>query len=268
MQNPNFSNRAKLNNQGAQQQTNQTSNAADEKPFIEILEYSKFPSSCDCGIITTQDIAEKISEIMSAAYKDFAGCIVTPAIQNQGIVITFYFMPREAQTGKARAFTVEGSGEIQPKSSILANLQATEARMRSNVFKPTQEGSRGLARYMYNDYTCNNGKDVNWNMLANVGALGEKADAEFGVLQVVTGVFDITKFLKDIYGTKGEGGDVYQYGITPIRPQSQTTTMSATCVDWLIMLTRFEMKQLTRAGQKCGIVGLGTGTTQMVGRSI
>lgn len=268
MQNPNLTGRTKFNNQGQQQTNQQGAQQVDEKPFIEIEEYSKFPSSCDCGILTTHEIAEKISDIMSYAYKDFAGCVITPSMQNQGFAITMYFMPNESNTGKARAFDIEGrNSEVAPKSDILANLQATEIRMRSNMFKPTVNGSKGLARYMYDCFTCNNGKDVNWGALANMGALGEKQDSEYGVLQVVTGCFDIIKFLKDIYGTK-VNGDVYQYGIIPVRPQSQTTTMSSVCVDWLVMITRYEMKQLQRTGQKCGVIGMGTGTTQMIGRTI
>lgn len=271
MQNPNLGQNKFNKGVNTKAEGTNTQTAADDKPFIEITEHSKFPSTVDCTIMSTKDLSLKFSEILSAAYSDFAGCIMTPTATQAGtgMIITCYFMPKEAPNGgKKRAFTVnDNSGEVQMKSSILQNLVAAESRMKATtVFKPTAAGSRGLSRYMFDAYTTNNGKDVNWGMLASQGAMGEKADAEFGVLQVVTGVFDINKILHDIYGTRSNNGDVYQYSLTPIRPQSSVGTISNATTDWLLMLTRFEMKQMSRVAQQCGIVGTGTSTTQMIGR--
>ena len=269
MQNPNLGQNKFNKGANTKAEGNKNNQVDDGKPFIEITEHSKFPSTVDCTMLTTKDLALKFSEILSVAYSDFAGCIITPTMQpNGGMIVTTYFMPKEAMNGgKKRAFTVNNAGdEIKMQSNILKNLVAAESRMKtSTIFKPTAAGSRGLSRYMFDAYTTNNGKDVNWGMLSSQGAMGEKADTEYGVLQVVTGVFDINKILHDIYGTKSDNGDVYQYSIMPIRPQSSVGTMTNATTDWLLMLTRFEMKQLNRIAQQCGIIGMGTGT-QMIGR--
>jgi hypothetical protein len=123
-----------------------------EKFTITVPEASALPNLIEVGLITTYELADKVSEILSVAYKDFAGCFITPRLNGAGFDVKLYFcaLPTGATNkGLSYAFETVGSNQNQQqKAGLISNLISLERRSSQRIYSLTQHGREGLADFL------------------------------------------------------------------------------------------------------------------------
>jgi len=229
-----------------------------EKFTIEVTDHAPFPNLLRGGLITSTELMEKISELFSAAYKDFAGCYVAPRIGNGfvGFDVKLYFCkPAIDNNGATYAFELI-SDVKKPSNSLFANLVSIEKRTSQRLYQITPHGREGLVDFL----NVPNGKEPDWSK--HLFEEMQNSNINSGVYAVVTNL-DINKILSTIYG-KEENGEYLQYLLTPVRPLGQNNMQATASTDWLLQLQRIALKELERVSRKVGIIQ--NGGIPMIGR--
>lgn len=214
---------------------------------IKVTDPEKFPNLLEGSILSLTDIMEKVSELFSSVYRDFAGCFITPLPNGAGFDTKLYFKETSPATDKdVYAFAKKdynASGmSVQQAYSVLAS------RAKQKVYEVTQDGKDGLAKFISNQFKDGKG-DVKWKSIINEETQNGVNSTTFAV---VTGI-DIYRVLSEIYGNKSPEGAYYQYMLNITRPISQTPGIVGS-VNWLVSLQRIETSKLEELCRKVGMI--------------
>ena len=211
--------------------------------------------------MSLNDLSIKVSELMSAAYKDFVGCNIQPYAQGVGFDTRLYFSDAATGGNEGETFAFESnSNTVSSGSGLLSTLNVISQRTSATVYKITADGKKGLSKFIYNNMLDRDG-----NMLVN-RCVGEEKVPNYGRTVTYATVYnvDLYKLLGEIYGTKDSNGSYLQYLVSLVRPESQAYGIP-NGTNWLISLQRISMKELQKLGEKTGMM-VSTNVIPMVGR--
>lgn len=236
--------------------TQATVETNQEKFAITVPVPAEFPNLIEANLITSTELMEKISELFSAAYKDFVGCFLSPRVNGGGFDLKLYFCaPAVDNNGATYAFELTGATQRQQsKTGLIAGLVTLEKRSSQRLYSLTQHGREGLEDFLL---LPKNAKP-DWNKFAQEEM--QNSNINQGVYATVIGL-DVIKVIAAIYGEKKDG-QYLQYQLTPIRPVNQNGPASS--LDWIIQIQRLGMKELDRVSRRVGMVQ--NGGIPMVGR--
>lgn len=233
-----------------------------EEPFrIAIEEHMDFPNLLRGGLLTTFELMQYISEILTPAYKDYAGCHVIP-ISGKFDIRLFFKTPSVDNKAATSAFTL---ADNRPGNNLIDRVSHLGNRGSNRTYEITKHGKQGLAEFFYAEE-----KNINWNMV-----ISEEADRQVTlpvnvapqVYAVVSGL-DINSIMRKIYGNKIDGEDV-QYSVTPHKiigiGQQNSATPNA-MQNWLLSVQAIALKELDKAQRAVGIY-YESGSIPMIGRA-
>lgn len=234
--------------------TTQENDELREKFNIKVDEVEEFPAVTESSIMSLYKIMEKVSELFSAAYKDYAGCYITPIPNGVGFDVRLFFKHVDVPQGLSEEEKKKFVKAFQIKNYDANNMGITQAygiissRNQQRVYEMTQQGMDGLEKFVHNSSKNKNGK-VNWKDI-----VGEQTQNGINstTFAVVTGL-DIYKILSEIYGHKTPSGAYYQYLLNVNRPIGQNVGYSGG-VNWLVTLQRMEMDKFNDLCKEVGII--------------
>jgi hypothetical protein len=226
----------------------------EDKFTISVTQPADFPSLLKGAVITSKELMDKVSELFSAAYKDFMGCYLTPRPNGMGFDIKLYFALPVSVDNEGASYAFDLLSSPSPKKGIFGTLQSIEKRTSQRIYTITQHGREGLEDFLL----IAPGRKPDWKQYLFEET--QQSNINGGVYAVVTNL-DINKILAAIYGQK-ENDEYLQYLLTPIRPlypnqayQASPLGMNQAQVsgDWLLSLQRMSMKELNNLSRKVGI---------------
>lgn len=237
------------------QAVNSTDTKQEDKFTIAVTTPADFPNLIKGGLITSTDLMEKISELFSAAFKDYVGCYLSPRVNGGGFDLKLYFCaPSVDNSGATYAFDLTGANQKQSKPGLIAGLVTLERRSSQRLYTLTQNGREGLEDFLL----IPRGAKPDWTKF--VFEEMQNSNINQGVYATVIGL-DVIKVIAAIYGVK-EDDQYLQYQLTPVRPLSQNGP--AASLDWILQIQRLGMKELDRVSRKVGMIQ--NGGIPMIGR--
>lgn len=228
--------------------TNKETEETREKFNISVSEHEEFPSIIASSITSLHDIMEKVSELFSSVYRDYAGCWIEPAPNGLGFITNLYFKATEPSSDddafafKVKNYNAQGASGLKEALNIISN------RSQQRVYEITEDGKDGLEKFVLNSCKKNNGQ-VNWGSVINEQVQNGPNNITFAVVSNI----DIYKVLGEIYGHKTKEGAYYQYLLTVNRPIGQNVGYT-NGVNWLVSLQRLEMKEFEKLCKQVGMI--------------
>lgn len=238
---------------------NQAATQEQVKKFtIKVQEPTPFPDLLKGGVITSRELMDKISDLFSAAYKDYQGCVVFPRANGIGYDVKLYFStPSVDNDGASYAFELTNDPMRQQKSrGIISGLASIEKRASQRMFRLTQHGEEGLIDFFSFD------RNKKFDMNQFIFEESQNSNINSGVFAVVTNL-DINKLLAAIYGSE-ENGERLQYQLTTVRAAEQNPYLPPASMNWILYVNRLSVKELNKMANKMGIIQ--TNGIYMVGR--
>lgn len=233
---------------------NNTATKKDSEKFkIKVSQPVKYPSLIKGGLVTSYELMDHVSSLFTIAYKDFAGCYISPRVNGIGFDVKLYFTaPNRENDGAVFAFEKHDNRTDRPKG-IIAGLTSLEKRRSQQIYTLTDHGYEGLINFFPK------GTKLNKHIFEEQ----QNSNINSGVYAVVVGL-DINRILSTIYGEK-ENGEYLQYQLSPVRPLAQINPNNpSAAMDWILSIQRISMDELDRIGSKVGLVQ--TSGIPMVGR--
>ena len=231
----------------------------DNRLVIKVDTPESFPVTKTIGIFPLQDLMEKVSELFSAVYADYAGCYIVPLPNNVGFDVRLYFKSlkssreyereQEQEDGPENnyAFTVRDLNVSD--SGIMDTIKVIGSRSQKKVYELTDDGKSGIGDFVLNQFKNNKGIP-RWDQIVNEQVQQGMNPVTYAV---VTGI-DIYKLLQTIYGKKDTDGGFFQYNLTTIRPTGQSAPTAGAMVNWLVQLEKVKTTDIAELGRKVGII--------------
>lgn len=225
----------------------------EEKKVVQKISLKKhvFSGTAKTKYTTSNDFAKAISSIFTQISSDFQG---TRIFMNRGFLQTeLYFAVTDHAEGEFKF--VDTVQNQKKKNDLITRINSMNRR---HAIVLTEGAKEILKDFIppYDEVThmpyINSKKEPIWKNICNERAVQTQNYFPGGVMSTMLSVaFDMTKFLKGIYGTTNEKGNALEYTVTALRalnPMQYGNIVASS--NYLLAITQYNRSEVIELTKK------------------